>query len=394
MTQKTFVAGVGMVPFSKPGQSPMYDEMAVQATRDALGDAGLSYVDVQQAFVGFVFGDTTSGQQALYQLGQTGIPIINVNNACASGSMALFLARQAIASGAADVALALGFEQMGRGALASALNDRTPVNGMINALVERTQGWDTNAPQAAQYFGGAGREYQQKYGAKDETFARIAVKARAHATRNPLALFRDPLSLEEVMASPHVFGPLTRLQCCPPTCGAAATILVSEKIARKLGLENSVRIAGQGFSTDTASSFSEDSMIKGIGYDMTKAAAELAYQEAGIGPSEASVVELHDCFTANELISYEALGLTHRGTAERFVMDGENSFGGKVVTNPSGGLLSKGHPLGATGLAQIAELTWQLRGQAGARQVEGARIAIQHNIGMGGACVVSVLTKE
>jgi sterol carrier protein 2 len=394
MTQKTFVAGVGMVPFSKPSQSPMYDEMAVQATRVALDDAGLSYADVQQAFVGFVFGDTTSGQQALYQLGQTGIPIINVNNACASGSMALYLARQAIASGASEVALALGFEQMGRGALASALNDRTPVNGMINALMERTQGWDANAPQAAQYFGGAGREYQKKYGAKDETFARISVKARAHAARNPLALFRDPVSLEEVMASPHVFGPLTRLQCCPPTCGAAATILVSERVARKLGREKSVRIAGQGFSTDTVSSFAEDSMIKGIGYDMTKVAANLAYQEAGIDPGEASVVELHDCFTVNELISYEALGLTPEGTAERFVIDGDNSFGGKIVTNPSGGLLSKGHPLGATGLAQIAELTWQLRGQAGERQVEGARIAIQHNIGMGGACVVSVLTRE
>jgi acetyl-CoA acetyltransferase len=390
---KPRIAGVGMVPFTKAGRSPAYDAMAADAARQALADAGLEYGAVQQAYVGFVIGDTTSGQQALYPLGLSGIPIVNVNNACATGSTALFLARQAVQSGAVDVALAVGFEQMLAGALASPFNDRPGVNGMLNEMIGRTRGWDAKAPLAAQYFGNAGLEYQAKYGIADETFARISVKSRAHAARNPLAVFREPTTVEEVLASPHIFGTLTRLQCCPPTCGAAAAVVVSADYARRHGLSRSVGIAGQGMSTDDGRSFGAGSMIAGVGFHMTEAAARQAYEQAGIAADELDVVELHDCFTPNEIISYEALGLCPVGGAEQFVRDGDNTYGGRVVTNPSGGLLSKGHPLGATGLAQTAEIVWQLRGEAGERQVPSAKLGLQHNIGLGGACVVTVFER-
>jgi acetyl-CoA acetyltransferase len=205
-----------------------------------------------------------------------------------------------------------------------------------------------------------------------------------------MAVFRDTVTLDEVMAAPTVFEPLTRLQCCPPTCGAAAAVLCSEDFARRHGIGTTVAIAAQAMTTDTPSTFEQRDMRQLVGYDMTKAAAQRVYEAAGIGPEDLDVVELHDCFTANELITYEGLGLTPEGTAEKFIVEGDNTYGGRVVTNPSGGLLSKGHPLGATGLAQCAELTWQLRGQAGQRQVEGARLALQHNLGLGGACVVTL----
>jgi acetyl-CoA acetyltransferase len=246
------------------------------------------------------------------------------------------------------------------------------------------------APPAAQMFGGAGREYRWKYGTKKETFAKISEKARKHAANNPLAIFNTPLSVEEILASEEVFDPLTRYQCCPPTCGAAAAILCSDAFLKKQGKKAGVYIAAQAMATDMPSSFEEDSMIKMVGYDMAKRAAQTVYEKAGLGPKDVDVVELHDCFTANEILTYEALGLCGEGEAEKFIWDGTNTYGGKVVTNPSGGLLSKGHPLGATGVAQCAELVWQLRGQADKRQVPNAKVALQHNIGLGGAAVVTM----
>ncbi|MBI1211761.1 MAG: lipid-transfer protein [Alphaproteobacteria bacterium] len=389
MTGKAQVAGVGMIPFTKPGASESYDVMGANAVSIALKDADLTYDKIQQAYVGYVYGDSTCGQSALYPVGLTGIPIVNVNNNCSTGSTALFLARQAVESGAVDCALALGFEQMNPGALGSSFRDRKPPMAMHTAGMLRAQGYDKNAPGAAQYFGGAGREYSEKYGTKAETFAKISEKARKHAANNPFAIFRDPLTVEEIMASKHIFGPLTRYQCCPPTCGAAAAIVVSPAFAKKHGIKG-VEIAAQTMTTDTQKAFDGDSMIHLIGYDMARDAANYVYEKSGIGPDEVDVVELHDCFTANELLTYEALQLTGEGTAEKFIWDGDNSYGGKVVTNPSGGLLSKGHPLGATGLAQCTELVWQLRGKADKRQVDGAKVALQHNLGLGGACVVTM----
>ena len=387
---KPRVAGVGMIPFAKPGKSEDWDVMAEKAVRLALSDAGFTYDHVQKAYVGYVYADSTAGQSALYRVGCTGIPIVNVNNNCSTGSTALNLARQMVELGAADCVLAVGFEQMAAGAIGSMFSDRKHVADHLLQSMLQAQGHDDFAPFAAQQFGGGGVDYQKRYGAKNETFGRISVKARAHAANNPLALFRDPLTLEEVMASKHLYGPLTRYQACPPTCGAAAAVIVSPGFAARHGLNAPVEIQGQAMTTDPASSFEGASMMKVIGYDMTQNAAKQAYEAAGLGPEDVQVVELHDCFTSNELITYEALGLCSEGGAEQFILDGDNTYGGRYVTNPSGGLLSKGHPLGATGLAQCYELTHQLRGTAGQRQVEGVKHALQHNLGLGGACVVTV----
>lgn len=389
MFHGAMIAGVGMIPFTKPGASDAYDIMGGQAARAALQDAGVGYEQVGQAYVGYAYGDSTCGQSALYPLGLTGIPIVNVNNNCATGSTALFLARQAVESGAVDVALALGFEQMKPGAIAMNYDDRTRTMDMHHHVVEALHGADMETPLAARFFGGAAREYAQRHGVGAETFARIAVKARRHAAGNPFALFRDPVTLEEVLASKPIFAPLTRLQCCPPTCGAAAAVVVSAAFARRRGIKG-VPVLAQAMTTDGPKAFEPRSMIAVVGYDMARQAAEQVYAAASFGPDDLDVVELHDCFTSNELLSYEALGLTPEGSAEKFIADEDNTYGGRIVTNPSGGLLSKGHPLGATGLAQCAELVWQLRGAAGRRQVDGARLALQHNLGLGGACVVTL----
>ena len=394
MSQRVKVAGVGMIPFTKPGASDDYPVMGETAARLALEDAGLDYKLVQQAYVGYVYGDSTSGQAALYGLGLTGIPMVNVNNNCATGSSALFLARQAVAAGVVDCALALGFEQMNPGALGAAFSDRpSPLKRFFKAR-KSMQGVDKMAPDAAQYFGGAGQEYAEEFGTRKETFAKISEKARQHAANNPFAVFRERLSVEQIMESPHIYGPLTRYQCCPPTCGAAAAVICSENFARRHGLNNTITIKAQAMTTDFESTLHAQSLRKLVGVDMAKAAADQVFEEAGVGPEDVQVVELHDCFTANELLTYEALSLTPKGTAEQFIWDGDNTYGGRVVTNPSGGLLSKGHPLGATGLAQCTELVWQLRGDAGARQVPGAKHGLQHNLGLGGACVVTLYSVD
>ena len=392
MSKKVNVIGVGMVKFAKPGKSDPYQIMAANAARAAIEDAGVGYDTVQQAFAGYVYGDSTCGHRSIYEVGLTGIPIFNVNSNCSTGSSALMLAAQAISGGAAECVLVVGFEQMERGALGSKYDDRTNPLDQHMKVMSDVQGF-TNAPFAAQMFGGAGREYQWRHGTQMETFAKIAAKARKHAANNPYALFNNELSVDEILSSPMIFNPLTRYQCCPPTCGAAAAVLCSEEFAQKHGHQNSVYIAGQVMKTDFASSFG-DSMIKMVGYDMAAQAASELYEKVGVGPQDVDVVELHDCFTANELLTYEAIGLCAEGEAEKFIVEDQNTYGGKVVTNPSGGLLSKGHPLGATGLAQCTELVWQLRNQADKRQVEGARIALQHNLGLGGACVMTMYRRD
>ena len=381
-----------MIPFVKPGTSGTYQEMGEQAVRLALEDSGATYDQVQQVYAGYVYGDSTCGQAAVYRLGMSGIPVINVNNNCSTGSTALFLARQAIEGGVAECVLALGFEQMNPGALGAVFEDRpNPLEKFIESADE-IEG-KSKVPVALRLFGGAGLEHQKKYGTRDETFARVSQKARLHAKHNPRAIFRDEVSIEEVLSSPPMHGVLTRLQCCPPTCGAAAALLTSEKFAKKHGLRSDVKMTGQSMTTDFPSSFEGKTMMQIVGSDMSQAAANDLYERTGIGPDDVDVVELHDCFTSNEIITYEALQLTEEGGSEQFVSDGDNTYGGKVVVNPSGGLLSKGHPLGATGLGQCAELVWQLRGEAGPRQVEGARVGLQHNLGLGGACVVSLYQK-
>jgi len=379
-----------MIPFVKPGANEPYPVMGAAAGRLALADAGIGYDAVQQAYVGYVYGDSTSGQRAVYGLGMTGIPVVNVNNNCSTGSTALYLARQAIAGGAADCVLALGFEQMNPGALGAVFSDRPSPFEEFDRRAGELVGMP-ELPLALRYFGGAGLSHMEKYGTPLESFAAVRAKASRHASRNPLALLRRELSTDEVMNAPMLWpGVLTRLMACPPTCGAAAAILVSEDFARRHGLRTDVFIRAQSMTTDTPSTFEARDMMSLVGYDMSQAAAKRVYEEAGVGPDDLDVVELHDCFAQNELITYEALGLCAEGGAAGFIADGSNTYGGKVVTNPSGGLLSKGHPLGATGLAQCYELTHQLRGTAEARQVDRARLGLQHNLGLGGACVVTL----
>lgn len=392
---KVIVAGVGMTKFYKPKESPMYDVLGADAARMALKDAGLDYSKIQQAYVGYVYGDSTAGQRALYPVGTTGIPIFNVNNNCSTGSSALYLARQAVESGMVECALALGFEQMKPGAIGNVFEDRPgPLDDFLTIANQKYENAEA-VPMAIRLFGGAGAEYQEKYGMKTETFAKVRTKAADHAVHNERAIFRSPLTVEQVMDDGnYIFANLTRLQCCPPTCGAAAAVVCSEKFARENGLRSDISIAGQALTTDYTDSFNEGSLMKAVGSEMTRQAARQVYEQMGIGPEEVNLVELHDCFATNEVITYEGLGLCDVGEAEKFILDGDNTYGGRVVTNPSGGLLSKGHPLGATGLAQTFELVSQLRGECGPRQVEGARVALAHNLGLGGACVVTGFQKN
>lgn len=378
-----------MIPFTKPGANASYDVMGGEAIAQAIADAGLTFSDVEQAYAGYVYGDSCSGQRVIYRAGLTGIPIVNVNNNCSTGSTALFLARQAIEGGLAECVLAVGFEQMSPGAIGSQYTDRESPFAAFDEACDAMV--DVELPLALKYFGGAGRAHMEKYGTTLADFAKVRAKASRHAANNPLSVFRTVMSEEDVLAAPLLWpGVMTRPMACPPTCGAAAAILVSRDFAKRHGLDPKVRIAAQAMTTDLPDTFDSDDMMRLVGSDMTRRAAAAVYEAAGIGPDEVRVVELHDCFAHNEVITYEGLGLCGEGEASRFIADGDNSYGGQTVTNPSGGLLSKGHPLGATGLAQCFELTLQLRGTAGSRQVDGVRHALQHNLGLGGACVVTM----
>ncbi len=389
MTRKAFIGGGAMVEFKKPGSSDPYEVMAGKAIRLALADAGIDLDLIGQAYASYIYGDSACGQNALYQVGYPGIPIFNVNNNCSSGSSAIFLARQAVEAGMVDCALAFGFEQMQPGALKAHWDDRaSPGRVAVKALYSARPQTEPGLG-APMLFGSAGIEYLEDYGAGPELFAKVAVKTRRHAANNPFALFTTPITVDDVMGAPMVYGAsLTRLMCCPPTCGAAAVVVMSEAFARRHGVSRLVEIAGQGMATDTPAIFEKARNV--VGYEYAGRAARAAYEAAGIGPEDADVVELHDCFTPNEVIAYEALGLCGAGQAARMVEDADNTYGGRVVVNPSGGLMSKGHPIGATGVAQCVELVWHLRGDAGKRQVEGARIGLQHNIGVPGAAVVTV----
>ncbi|NWU04685.1 NLTP protein, partial [Urocynchramus pylzowi] len=378
--------------FSKPCEkSADYPDMAKEAGQAALADAGIPYSAVKQACVGYVYGDSTSGQRAIYHgLGLTGIPIINVNNNCATGATALFMARQLVEGGLADCVLALGFERMAKGSLASGFADRTnPMDKHLEIMINKYG--LASAPVAPQMFASAGKEHMEKYGTNPEYFAKIAWKNHSHSTNNPYSQFQKEYTLDEVLHSRKIFDYLTVLQCCPTSNGAAAAILANEEFVKRHKLQpKAVEILAQVMATDYPSTFEGNSCMKMVGYDMTKNAAQKCFEKAGLKPTDVDVIELHDCFSVNEFITYEALGLCPEGRACDLIDRGDNTYGGKWVINPSGGLISKGHPLGATGLAQCAELCWQLRGQAGRRQVPGAKVALQHNLGLGGAVVVTL----
>jgi acetyl-CoA acetyltransferase len=390
--RRVFVVGVGMTDFVKPSRRPDWDypAMACEAATSALADCGVAYERVEQVAAGYCFADTTAGQRAAYEIGLTGVPVVNVNNACATGSTALYVVRGFVAGGLADCALALGFERMDK---VLGYDDRShPIERHVASMTARRG--SSEVVVSAQMFGNAGREHMERYGTRAESFARVAVKNHRHSVHNPRAQFQREYSLEEVMASPPVYEPLTVLQCCPTSSGAAAAVLASEGFVREHGLwDRAVEIAAQSMATDLPSTF-EGSDIDLVGADLTRLAARRVYEESGLGPEDVDVIELHDCFSTNELISYEALGLCDAGKGAGLIDSGATTYGGQWVVNPSGGLISKGHPIGATGLAQCAELVWQLRGEAGARQVDAARVALQHNLGLGGAAVVTLYRRD
>jgi acetyl-CoA acetyltransferase len=280
--------------------------------------------------------------------------------------------------------LAFGFEKMQNGPLEKQLS------GLENIAKETDKG---AAPVAARMFGDGGRQHMEQYGTTKEQFAKVSVKNHRHSVNNPRSQYREACSLDEVLASRMVYDPLTILQCCPTSDGAGAAILCSEEFARQRGIARPVKIVAQAMATDRLEDFAMGALGM-IGIGMSRRAARAVYEQAGLGPEDVQVIELHDCFSTNELVTYESLGLCKEGEGGRLIDEDEVTYGGRWVVNPSGGLLSKGHPLGATGLAQCAELVWQLSGMAEKRQVEGARVALQHNVGLGGACVVTMYRKD
>ena len=390
---RTFVIGVGMTKFAKPGtKDGDYPDWAREAGTMALRDAGIGYERIQQAFAGYVYGDSTAGQRALYTLGHTGIPIVNVNNNCSTGSSALYLARQAIKGGLADCVLALGFEKMERGSLGMKYPDRTnPMDLHLSAMHEVRP--DEGHPFAPEMFGNAGRDHMERHGSTPEHYAWIGWKNHKHSVNNPYAQFQQEYTLQEILDAPMIHEPLTKLQCSPTSDGSACAVLASERFVDEHDLwDRAIEITGQGLVTDTPATFATPrSCIDIVGAKMSRYAARQAYEEAEVSPQDVDVCELHDCFSANELVTYEALGFAAEGEGHKLVEAQATTYGGSgPVVNPSGGLISKGHPLGATGLAQCSELVWQLRGTADKRQVDEASVALQHNIGLGGAAVVTV----
>ncbi|GAB7359885.1 hypothetical protein MBLNU230_g7413t1 [Neophaeotheca triangularis] len=385
-----YVLGVGLTPFIKPRQQRPYPDLGFEAGVKALLDARINYDDIGMGIACYCYGDTTSGQRVFYQFGMTGVPVYNVNNACATGSTGLQLARTMVRGGVVDAVMVVGFEQMSPGSIKSVWGDRPSPMGLSTQMMEEERGTH-GSPRNAQFFANAGREYMEKYGARPEDFAEIARISHEHSQRNPYAQFQKEYTFDEIMNAPMIHSPLTKLQCSPTSDGAGSAIIVSQSFldARPELKDQAILMAGQSLMTDTPALYSRSSMDL-VGFDMTKRAAKAAMQEADIEPKDVKVAEVHDCFSANELILLDGLGFSEPGKAHEMVRKGDITYGGKgPVINPSGGLISKGHPLGATGLAQCAELTWQLRGWANNRLVD-TNVALQHNLGLGGAVVVTV----
>ena len=395
--KKAYIVGVGLTKFVKPQKSNDYVEMGYEAGIKALLDAHITYDDVDRAIACYCYGDSTCGQRVLYQFGMTRIPIYNVNNNCCTGSTGIAMANEFVCSGLSDCVMVVGFEKMAPGSLGSHFSDRTDPLDTAKNINKRTSPEDSTAPFAAQMFGNAAREYIEKYGATGRDFEEVARVNHAHSRYNPYAQFCQQYSTEEVAASSLIHWPLTKLQCCPTSDGAAAAIVVSYSFLQKHPAlqAQAVEIAGQCLVTDSPRSYSGTAMDL-VGYDMTQHAVSQALAEAELSVENVKLVELHDCFSANEILAIDALGLSAPGKAHEYIRNAQATYGSKAaVVNPSGGLISKGHPLGATGIAQCAELVWQLRGWANNRHVNvgAGQAALQHNAALGGAAVVTLLRR-
>ncbi|KAH8730042.1 thiolase-like protein [Phaeosphaeriaceae sp. PMI808] len=366
--QPVYVLGVGMTKFIKPRGKVDYPELGFEAGVKAMLDAHINYDDVEQGVACYCYGDSTCGQRVFYQFGMTGIPVYNVNNNCSTGSTGLYMGRNMIAHGAADCVLVVGFEKMFPGSLQTFFQDRSNPTATTTLIMKETRGV-TNAPGAAQLFGNAGREHMEKYGSKLEDFAEIGRINHAHSKNNPYSQFQDEYTLEQVVNSTMIHEPLTKLQCCPTSDGAAAAVLVSQEFLDKRPelKDQAILIAGQRLATDTPNLFNR-SAIELIGYSMSELAAKEALAEANVTPADVKVCELHDCFSANEMVTIEALGLAPKGKAHELIRKGGITYGGQVCS----------------------ELVWHLRGWANNRSAEDTKVALQHNLGLGGAVVCTV----
>ena len=378
------VVGVGMTPFARHEGKNVVD-LGSWAIREALEDAGLPFEAVEAAWCGHVGQGSTAGQKVVGAVGQSGIPVMNVENACASGTTAFRGAYMQVASGLADVALAVGFERMGRGALPM---PKTP--GEKSQTPPPKQEKSKKAPPPFPgLFAGLFREHSRRYGTTVEQMAKVGVKNHHHGALNPRAQYREEVTVQQVLEAREIADPLTLLMCCPTGSGSAAALLCSEDVARQAGGE-AIRILASTLVSEAANTTGDP--LHAV-VEINERASQTAYDLAGVKPEDVEVCELHDCFAIAEILHYENLGFCERGEGGRFIEEGMSAIGGQVTVNPSGGLLAKGHPLGATGVAQVFEIVTQLRGEAGERQVRDARIGLTHCQGFGGATGVHIFTR-
>ena len=374
-----YVLGVDMIKFGRfPDRT--VPSLGAEATLMALDDAGLTIKDMEALYCGNL-GQSSGmvGQRILQEIGQTGIPVVNCANACATGATAFREAWTSIKAGLYDVVLAVGVEQMGKGLLGGTGGGKgIPKEGLLGS---------GTMPAV---FAEAGMEHSRKYGTTFEQFAKISVKNHHHSTMNPKAMYQIETPLEDVMNSEMISYPNSKLMCSVNVDGSAAAVLVSEKKAKELGMERVVKVKASILSSDP---YQKRDLVMPDVNTCTRKAAKEAYEMAGVGPEDIDLVELHDCFATAEMLHYENLGLCKDGDAGRMIDEGEVALGGRVPVNVSGGLLSKGHPLGATGIANIYEVCTHLREEAGERQVEGAKLGLTHVIGLGSACGIHILEK-
>lgn len=374
-----YILGTDMIKFGRfPDRS--VPSLGAEAALMALDDANLNIHQMEALCCGNLGqAGAMVGQRILQEIGQTGIPVVNTANACATGATAFREAWMSIKAGIYDLVLAVGVEQMGKGLLGGAGGGKgIPKEGLLGSQTMPA------------VFAEAGMEHSNKYGTTFEQFAKVSVKNHHHSTLNPKAMYQIETPLETVMNAEMIAYPNTKLMCSVNVDGAAAAVLASEKKAKELGLGRAVRIKASVLTSDP---WQERDLVMPDVNSCTRLAAKTAYEMAGVGPEDVNLVELHDCFATAEILHYENLGLCGDGEAGRMIDEGETALGGRVPVNVSGGLLSKGHPLGATGIANIYEVSTHLRGEAGERQVENARIGMTHVIGLGSACAIHVLEK-
>jgi acetyl-CoA acetyltransferase len=371
--REVVIAGVGLHPFGRFPEKSSHD-LARTAVLEALNDAGVGYKDIQAAYFGHVYYEGMSmGEIVLGQLGLTGIPVINVENACSSGSTGLWLAFWAVATGQFDIVLAFGSEKVPRG----------PVTTTSSDSPERLIGADFMMASYAQMM----RRYMSEYGAPVEAFAQVSVKAHKNASMNPYAHHKKVFTLEDVLNSRMISDPLTLFQCCPTSEGGSAAIICAREVADKYvkDPDRLVTIAGAGLRTSKFGGSDEDDAIASAGRE--------AYEISGVGPQDVDVVQVHDAGTSGELLGIESLKLVDKGQAWKLEMSGDTEIDGSLPVNTDGGLQGMGHPFGATGIRMIHELVTQLNGEAGDRQVKKANIGLAQCSGAGGIATVFLLSK-